>query len=297
MGFLLLLGACRAKAPPLDASIDDAAATLDAGADVAEAASTLPGARPSEGCEGESRAHGFKASASIEVAGKKRTYVSFTPLLRDRRRPLRIVFGFHGDVRTGMDVRDGLDLERHADGEAIFVYPDGLGMTWRTEDGSDKNADYLFFDALLEHFAKTACIDRSRVFLTGFSRGAFFANQLACRREVRAVAPIAGGGPYPLAGDRPAKGPFQCPARSPAAMIFHGEADPNVPYGSGRTSRDFWQNANGCTKTTAAFDPSPCVAFESCVEGRPVFWCSIPKHGHRVWSEAPAAIWRFFESF
>jgi len=299
---LALLTACTPKSSPIVDAAPEASAgyVQDAAIDAkpADASIALPGARPSPGCAaGPTLAAGFVKDAAIEVAGKKRTYAALVPKSVSSGGPLRIVFGFHGDVRTGMDVREALMLEDQADGEAIFVYPDGLEKTWKTEDASEKNADYVFFDVLLEHFGRTACIDLARVFLTGFSRGAFFANQLGCRRDVRAVAPVAGGGPYVLPGDPPLKkGGLECPFH-PAAMLFHGDADTNVPIGSGRASRDFWVRSNGCSTTTSPFDPSPCVASDACADGRPVIWCSLPKHTHRVWKEAPAAIWKFFRGF
>ncbi len=297
---VLAFAACTPKPAPVDAapeaSIDagpvrDAAIELDAGPIL------VPGARLSDGCASRSSlAPGLAKDGAIEAAKKKRTYIASIPQSIHSGSPLRIVFAFHGDARTGMNVREGLMLEDHAGDEAIVVYPDGLDKTWKTEDASDKNPDYVFYDVLLAHFAKSACLDLARVFLTGHSRGAFFANQLACRRDVRAVAPIAGGGPYVLPGDAPAKGGLSCRFR-PSAMIFHGDADTNVPIGSGRATRDFWVRANGCKSTTTAFAPSPCVAFDGCEEGRPVIFCSLPKHAHEIWPEAPSSIWKFFRGF
>ena len=295
--------ACKSKGAEVDAAAEssvtiNAPSVQDAAIDARDAAPVLlPGVRLSAGCAaGPTIAAGLVKDAAIDVAGKKRTYVSFVPKTVSSGNPLRIVFGFHGDVRTGMDVREALMLEDQSQDEAIVVYPDGLGMTWKTEDASEKNADYVFFDALLVHFGKTACIDLARVFLTGFSRGAFMANQLGCRRDVRAVASVAGGGPYVLPGDPKRPGGLECPFH-PAVILFHGDADTNVPIGSGRASRDFWVRSNGCKSTSSAFEPSPCAAFDGCAEDRPVVWCSLPKHPHRVWKEAPAAIWKFFRGF
>jgi polyhydroxybutyrate depolymerase len=141
------------------------------------------------------------------------------------------------------------------------------------------------------------CIDESRVFATGYSNGAYFSNQLGCRRgdALRAIAPHAGGGPFAGDDEYDHDGNLKCTGKPPAVMVFHGEADDAVTLDNGLSSLSHWRWANGCSDESAPAGPQPCVSFQGCQ--RDVVWCQLPDQGHSVWSEGPKATWDFFASF
>lgn len=296
VSLVVLASACRDKEPPpaLPEASDDGrarAAEVEASAPRAQA----DGAVLSPGC-GRDGPRGYRDGVALDVDGRARTYAISVPEDYEADRAYPLVLSFHGDARTGASLRAALAVEEHGKGKAIFVYPDGLGGTWRNDDPPDRSADLRFFDALLSDVGGAYCVDRARVMVAGFSRGAYFANQLACRRPVRAIAPNAGGGPYRVASER-GKGTFACPVPAPAVLVIHGADDRNVGKGEGRKSREHWRKANECGESRSPSAPSPCVAFEGCRAGRPVVFCEVDGLGHAVWPEAPAAIWRFFASF
>ena len=54
-----------------------------------------------------------------------------------------------------------------------------------------------------------------------------------------------------------------------------------------------WLEANGCSDTSAAAEPAPCVEYSGCSSGLPVRWC-VYDDGHD-WPEfGPEGIWGFF---
>ena len=211
--------------------------------------------------------------------------------------PYPVVFGLHGNGGSAASVRAQLDLERHAQGRAIFVYPEGIGGGWDLDGETSKNRDVALFDAILFQLHGSLCVDERRIFVTGFSNGAYMANQLACRRgdRIRAVATHSGGGPYENAGKYDEQGHLLCPGKAVASLVVHGLADNSVLPSEGQNSIAHWAFANRCSTGSARpTAPSPCVALSACYQ--PVVTCKVPGLGHAMWSEGKKATWSFFDS-
>ena len=189
-----------------------------------------------------------------------------------------------------------MDLERHAKGAALFVYPQGAGGGWDLDAPPARNRDVALFDAILLKVHGSLCLDPKRVFVTGFSNGAYMANQLACRRgdRIRAIATHAGGGPYENAGTYDDQGHLVCPGKAVAALVVHGLSDKGVAPNEGQKSVDHWSFANRCTGRTSPGGPSACVSFDGCAQ--PVVSCKVPGLGHAMWSEGKRMTWSFFDS-
>lgn len=257
---------------------------------------TVP-ANGSKGCGTAGVAAGLGQAKSIDAKGEKRSYILSVPTAYDAYQAYPVVFVFHSGGGTGAKARDYFEFQTIAEDKAIFVYPDGKRGEWDLDTPAKDNGDIALFDALLADLKANACIDESRVFATGSSMGAYFSNQLGCRRgdALRAIAPHAGGGPYDDDSAYDEAGHLKCAGKPVAAMVFHGDNDTNVSVTDGQLSVDHWAWANGCKKTTKPIAPSPCVAYDGC--SKPVVWCKIPGIGHRVWSEGPKASWDFFASF
>lgn len=238
-----------------------------------------PGA-PSNGCATAAAGTGAPVAGSLTVNGAARTYQLVVPA-GDPRTARALVLVFHGKGGDGLGYRNwiGKQIEAAARDEAVFVYPDGVddGKGWPNQDGKD----VAFVDALLAKLATEVCYDQKRVFATGFSYGGYMSNTLGCARgtAIRAIAPVAGGGPWGTC-----TGPV-------AAWIAHGLNDTPA---TGEASRDRWLKENGCGAGSHAITPSPCVAYDGCGSD-PVIWCAFDGE-HTVPSFAPAAIWSFFDS-
>ncbi|MBN9165289.1 MAG: hypothetical protein BGO98_19980 [Myxococcales bacterium 68-20] len=255
------------------------------------------------GCGNADAPKGVLANQTVTVRNNKRTYQAVVPDAHDGKTLLPIVFMFHGSGGDGAGLRSAYDLESEAQGQAIFVYPDAdrASGTWDLERGAENNRDILTFDAILETLSSSHCVDRKRVFATGYSAGGYFSNQLACRRGsvLRAIASHAGGGPFGQNVEYGDDGKLRCPERPIAALIAHGTDDTTVKLEEAQQSREHWRRVNACASGGGTpRDPAPCVSLAACAEDRPVVYCEIPGLGHSVWPEKGAKVtWDFFASF
>jgi polyhydroxybutyrate depolymerase len=223
---------------------------------------------------------------TIDVDGVERTYLVVVPASLDGvATEAPVVMAFHGTNGTAEHVAETYGITGAA--RALYVYPQALwnepasAVAWDIEV---EGVDFAFFDAMLVDLAQKYCVDPNRIFAAGQSNGAFFVNELGCRRPdvLRAIAPVAGGGPswYP-----------DCTSMM-ATMIVHGLADDTVPIQQGANARDFWLETNECEPgTSTPTEPPPCGGYSDCSE--PVLWC--PHAGDHEWPDfAGPAIRSFF---
>jgi polyhydroxybutyrate depolymerase len=199
----------------------------------------------------------------LTVGGRERSYQVHIPSKYDQKKPTPLVLAFHGGgANADSMVRfSGLN-EKSDEARFIVVYPSGTGRLERvlTFNGgnccgyamNNKVDDVEFTRQLLDDLAKSANIDRKRVFATGMSNGGIMAYRLASELSdrVAAIAPVAG----PM-------GTEACqPKRPVSVMHFHGTADDNAPFKGGKGEKSIsgtefysvddsiqaWVKANGC---------------------------------------------------
>ncbi len=276
------------------ANTPDSGGSDSGGPGVPDASSTpTPDAASGDPCGATGAATGA-IDGTITIRGEERSYILAVPSGYDSSNHYPLVFAFHGLGSNAAQARLYFGVEEASDGAAIVVYPNGLpGYGTGTQTGWNlfpSGEDFELFDALLARISANYCIDDARVFATGHSYGGYFSNCLGCSRgaALRAIAPVAGGGPYV-----PCDGGL-------AAWIAHGTLDSTVAISEGEASRDHWRDANGCDDTTSPTTPSPCVAYDGCDTGLPVIWCEHDETtlgGHGWPSFAPQGIWNFFDSF
>lgn len=231
----------------------------------------------------------------VPVFGKTRSYTLVVPPSYQPAMSYPLVYVLHGHGGSGAQARRAIDLESAAAGRAIFVYPDGHGGGWDLDSPASKNADVALFDATLAVTQSNYCVDLHRVFVAGFSNGAYMANQLGCRRgdRIRAVASHAGGGPYETAGEYDATGHLICKGKPVASLVVHGMSDGTVALSEGQKSIDHWSYSNHCGGSTPT-SPSGCVAYQGC--SSPVTACKVPGLGHSLWAQAKNVTWSFFDA-
>jgi len=291
---VLAVGACSSDDPPGGSSGGN-----DGGLPGEDGSLVDSPGEPTQGCGTANAPTGALSAQQVSVgASSSRTFELFVPDGHDGKRTFPLVFVFHGDGGTGKNLRSSFKLEAAANGGAIFVYPDGANRTWDVDSKAAANADIKFFDAMVAELSKTYCVDTKKIFATGFSRGAYFANQLGCRRGsvLRGVAAHSGGGPYGANDEYDGNGNLVCPEAPVAAIILHGTADNNVAPSEADDSLKEWRRFDTCKTTNQPYAPSPCVAFDGCAAGRPVVSCRISGLGHQIWPSAPEAIWKFFSA-
>lgn len=250
---------------------------------------------PSPGC-GVDPGFDEPAMGSMEVDGVERAFLLSVPDGYDPDQTYPLVFAFHGRGGTSELFRAYAGVEDAAAGDAVFVYPQGLPLPeMGNQTGWDLDlagSDVDFIELLLADLSENLCIDPERVFATGHSFGGYFSNTLGCALgdRFRAIAPVAGGGPF-----------GSCTGQV-AALVIHGLDDPTVPTSAGEMSRDHWLSQNGCSERTAPADPSECVAYQGCEAGFAVEWCLHEEEGQGIgthtWpSFGGPAIWAFFAGY
>ena len=299
----LFLTACSSTAtseppgatPPPPATAE-APIGSDAGTDASAPADAAPPARPAKGCSVAPVGLGAVTAKTTNAAGKSRVFHLSVPAQLAKGQPAPLVFVLHGaSDTTPANMKDWFGVEGNMNG-ALVVYPQALART--RKDGSGGmvtrwdlygDEDTAFFDSMLSDLAAAYCVDRARVFVTGFSSGGNFSQQLACLRQkdVKGMAVVAGPGPYS----------DTCGGAVPAWMT-HDTGDQTLPIADARGSRDFWSKQNGCGQATwAAVSGRPeCRRNTACSAGSALVYCESSGVGHGVPEYAAPSIGAFFTS-
>lgn len=218
-------------APVVLALIVVAPAVLTAGAltqAVPAGGATQPGAvgaRPSSGCSRVGQAPEPASPTQgtpFAAAGEDGAYI-LEPSGGPADVPHPVVFDLHAYQEPGavQVVLSGLGTYGRTQGfTTVTPWITGQPVPlWHSVPGSP---DLAWFGALLSHLETVSCVDEHRVFVTGYSNGAFFTSLIACRyaSRVAAVAAVSG-----IQAESP------CRASRPVPVVaFHGTADPLVHY-------------------------------------------------------------------
>lgn len=267
------------------------AAALEAGPEKDAAPSVTP---TSKGCAIAPAKAGALTKKTTSAAGKTRTYHLSVPSGLVTKQLAPLVFVLHGAGDTAaQNMRDWFGVEGKMTG-GLFVYPQALPRTRKDGSGGHVtrwdlygNEDTALFDAILAEVSNDYCVDRARVFVTGFSSGGNFSQQLACLRakDVKGMAVVAGPGPF-----------VDTCGGAVSAWMTHDTNDDALPVQDARDSRDFWLTQNGCSKTTWAdvAGRPECKRNNSCGAGNALVYCETSGVGHDIPGFATSAIADFF---
>ena len=272
-----------------------------------------------------------KVLVEQRVSGVRRSYYVHVPAGQSGRAPLPVVVALHGAFSTARELERQSGLSLLADREGfLVVYPQGIGLGdwfrhWNAGYCCGKarriNLDDVgFVLAAVDEVAKRNPVDRSRLYVVGFSNGGMLAYRIAAEHPqiVAAVAVVSGtigGVPAP---NEP-EWSIMRPTKPVAVLAIHGLADANIPFEGGRgthshgqssaisvaRSMRFWVDADSC-------DPQPQVeslaqghverqSWSACRDGTQVMLYSLKDWGHE-WPkasllggfDAAEIIWRFF---
>ncbi|MFN8040792.1 MAG: hypothetical protein U0Q07_16370 [Acidimicrobiales bacterium] len=209
------------------ASVAGGAATTAApGTTAATRGATTAATGPSVGCGGAATTvSAGEQEVHLSPAGEDRWYLRHVPPAHDGTTPLPLVVDIHG-YAEGARLHTAISgMGPYGDAHGfITVTPNGQGspVHWNANLGSP---DVALIGSILDQVEQDLCVDRSRVYVTGFSNGAFMTSAVACELgdRVAAAAPVAGMRDVPgCAFSRPVP-----------AVTFHGTADHFVEYQGG----------------------------------------------------------------
>jgi polyhydroxybutyrate depolymerase len=220
-------------------------------------------------------------------AGVAREFLIHVPSGYDNQTAVSLVLNFHGATSNAEQQRSlfsQMDATSDAEG-FIVVYPQGVGDSWNAGaccgDAASQGVDDVgFARALVEYMAARACIDRKRVYATGFSNGGRMSYRLGCEAAdvFAAIAPVAGTKSFPDLNNSPG-----CTPSRPLSLIdFMGSADSRIAAQPGQVQE--WVGFDGCTdsepKEAYRNGAHFCMTYEQCQAGTSVTYCVVDGGGH-----------------
>jgi len=242
---------------------------------------------------------------TLSVKGASRKYILKVPTDYDNTHPYRLVFAFawSGASNTQVVSANYFTFATLDSKNTIFVAPDAANGS-----GSWSKDDVAFTDAILAQLEGDLCIDKTRIFASGFSFGGGMAMALACTRAdvFRAVAFFSGAD---LTGS--------CPSTLTKPIAYYASQASEDANGMSTTSpitgeykQAQFAMLNGCTaepsSTTfpTAGQPHKCTIYKNCSPGHPTEYCVF--NGQHGWEprdpgsntswDAPEA-WKFITQF
>ena len=236
-----------------------------------------------------------KVDAEFTAKYASRKYYTQLPKSYDGMKPLPVVFYGQGCGQSGPE-SSGFSDVMNTDGFLLVqMIPIG-GCYEAGKSGSLNSPDGPYFDQALSEVEANYCIDKSKVYVAGWSSGAWISTYLACTRGgvIRAAATVAGG----LQHAHPT-----CVGGAGIIMyIGNGDNENGVvdmvngfDVGTGQ-SRDTFIKTNGCSATSTAWDAAfpTCQIYGGC--DNPVIWCPVDG-GHGAGNDKlPSAAWKFWGS-
>jgi poly(3-hydroxybutyrate) depolymerase len=234
------------------------------------------------------------------VDGTARSFYVQLPSNYSASTPHPVVFQFHWLGGTAEQALTFYQLNSLMP-NAIFVTPQGLVADDAGDDGwpNTNGQDVDFTKAMIQYVETNYCVDTGRIFSTGFSYGGIMSITLGCQMSdvFRAIAPESGMNInyYPACN----------PTHPIAVWQSEGNSDTTVTPANAQAANNIFVTADGCSSTTAAVNPSPCVEYQGCQTGYPVTWCLF-NGGHEPFNNTdsgfgstagPDAIAAFFNQF
>jgi polyhydroxybutyrate depolymerase len=228
---------------------------------------------------------------NITVNGVARRYWTTLPDTYDGATPMPLVFWGPG---CGASKVEGAPLDGSIHNLAIRVFVIGTGSCFAT-GGPEPETGY--FNAVLDEVQANYCTDKGKVFVSGYSSGAWLSMLLACTAgdRITGIGTAAGG----FRANHP-----EC--KGTPAAIFHGSTnDPSNPItklnmagqneGSS-AARDRQLMANGCTQETKAWDPAfpECKEYVGC--SSPVVWCQETAGHSSGENVSRQGFWKFWSA-
>jgi len=158
---------------------------------------------------------------------------------RGHRAPLVLALHFAGGTGSEMEQATRYTPQAARSGFVVAYPTASANGFWSIDGDLDK------LSRTLDAVERVACIDASRVYVSGISNGGFMATVLACRMagRIAAAALFAPG----------VNGIGDCaPSRPVSVLEVHGTSDPIVPYRDIPAFVAGWAKRDGCSSRSTA---------------------------------------------
>jgi polyhydroxybutyrate depolymerase len=179
-----------------------------------------------------------RSSGEVLTGGQKRAYLLHVPKTIPGDRPMPLVICLHGFAEWPAHVMRLSHWNQLADEFGfLVVYPRGSGFPFRWRCSgmfsrqAEQSEDVQFISDLIDQLKKEYKIDETRIYANGLSNGGGMSFLLAGGLSDRIAAIGSVAGAYVLPWTE------YTPKRPVPAIIFHGTADPIVPFHSHSSGR------------------------------------------------------------
>jgi polyhydroxybutyrate depolymerase len=187
----------------------------------------------------------------ITVGSFVRDYRLYVPPVYDGFYPVPLVINLHGKTSSASQHDAMCKMNLIADtANFILIHPNGYPNSknvreWWTTTSPTGIDDIAFIDALINDVVSQYNIDLNRVYIVGFSNGAFMTYTLASQlsHRIAAICANAGGMTFPLLNALGTVHPMPL-------LNMHGTADPLVPF----TGTAQYPSADSLVKRFASFN-------------------------------------------
>lgn len=175
-----------------------------------------------------------RTNGSLVSSGEKRDFLLYVPASYDPATLTPLIISLHGFAEWPAHQMEISRWNNLADQYGfLVVYPSGtkFPLRWRANDaaGSDNelSTDVIFISELINKLIAEYEIDTARIYVNGLSNGGGMSFLLSCELSDRIAAFGSVSGAFLL--------PWEAckPSRAVPAIIFHGTADPIVPFEGG----------------------------------------------------------------
>jgi len=263
-----------------------------------------------------SAAASAQETRTLEHQGVSRSYLIHNAEVA-KAGPKPTVIALHGFREPGQPITAEGQLDRIAWSKLdevasregfVTVYPGAINGQWNyiglanpIRAGADIADDVSFISAVIERVLSEKIADERRIYIAGFSRGAFMTFEMLCRAPNYFAAAVAMVGSM-LEAQRDA-----CkPSRVMPIAVVAGTEDMNVPYDgwvlpNGRLMSipellEFWRRQHGCADQDARLlpqrDPSGprirLVTWKGCRKPESVKLYRVEGGGHQAPSYEPS---------
>jgi len=203
-------------------------------------------------------------SDSILHQTYQRKYITHLPTNYSGNTPTPLVINLHGGSGNYLSVQGFTEMDFFSNYyEFITVYPQGIGVappgfSWADGRGTSADAagidDVGFISNLIDSLKTDYNIDSNKIYICGFSNGAFMTQRLSCEIPDKFAAVGALGCSLDTVLFNTCN-----PSRAIPMMYVSGTEDPEVPFGGGQMNNpavlpivpvdsavQFWVNNNNC---------------------------------------------------
>jgi hypothetical protein len=225
-----------------------------------------------------------------------RTFYIHEPNPYDFNQPYPLIIQAPGCGGTGRDVY-ALTPFPNMIRVGVSPGPNDLGHGTNPEQGcfddkeGDDSIDWPFYEKLYDKLNVELCFDRNRVFASGNSSGAWFANELGCKYAGDALRPIRGVMTH--RGGLPTEQKYlpTCSTAPLAGMWVHEVTDATSPFDATKVALDRAMSLGGCPAgqvyDTSQFEDfliqgygyPVCKRIVGCDPLTPLVVCPLPGNG------------------